>query len=158
MNKAEFREYLKNEAFNFVNRRYNEWNRENPNDKWTEEQMAVVEKFVNGRDFDFGDLVNNIIDRMGNMVITERVIQVQRNRLLIFLSRLFDENHNNPEGTVWVISITSPLLGGKKSRKSRKSRKSKKIKKIKEIEEKKIIKTRKISINNIKIFSILFIR
>ena len=129
MNKAEFREYLKNEAFNFVNRRYDEWNRENPNNKWTVEQMAVVEKFAigHGPSLVGGDLVNNIIDGMGNMVITVQVIKFQKNRLLYFLGRIFDEHQNNPQETVSVIGRTGPrAIGGKKSKKYRKTRKSRK--------------------------------
>jgi hypothetical protein len=127
MNKADFSGYLKTEAFIFVNSRYDKWNKENPNNKWTEEQMAVVEKFVNGPSIDHGYLVKSIIDRIGNTVITVQVIEHLRNRFLNFLSRMFDEHHNNPEGTVFVISITSPIAGGgKKSKKYRKSRKTRK--------------------------------
>ena len=132
MNKADFSGYLKTEAFIFVNDRYDEWNRENPNNKWTVEQMAVVEKFAigHGPSLVGGDLVNNIIDGMGNMVITVQVIKFQKNRLLYFLRRMFDEHHNNPEGTVLVISLSTPrAIGGKKSKKYRKSRKSRKTRK-----------------------------
>ena len=138
MNKADFREYLKTEAFNFVNRRYDEWNRENPDNKWTVEQMADVEYLVNGRSIAFGDLVSNIIDSIGNMVITERVKEVQRNRLLYFLGRIFDEHQNNPQDTVLVISRTGPrAIGGKKSKKYRKSRKSRKTRKSKKSKKRK---------------------
>ena len=127
MNKADFSGYLKTEAFIFVNSRYDKWNKENPNNKWTEEQMAVVEKLVNGRSIAFGDLVSNIIESIGSMEITVQVIKFQKNRLLYFLGRIFDEHQNNPEDTVLVIGRISPrAIGGKKSKKYRKSRKTRK--------------------------------
>jgi hypothetical protein len=130
MNKADFSGYLKTEAFIFVNGRYDKWNKENPNNKWNEEQMAVVEYLVNGRSIAFGDLVSNIIESIGSMEITVQVIKFQKNRLLYFLGRIFDEHQNNPEDTVSVISRTGPrAIGGKKSKKYRKSRKTRKSRK-----------------------------
>jgi hypothetical protein len=61
------------------------------------------------------------------MEITVQVIKFQKNRLLYFLGRIFDEHQNNPQETVSVIGRTGPrAIGGKKSRKSRrrKTRKS----------------------------------
>jgi hypothetical protein len=133
MSKEDFRGYLKIIAFMFVNERYEKWDKENSENKWTEQQKESVNKFLFKSD-DSDDIVYHLIERIGNAKIIPKIILHKTERLLSFLAQIFDnnnENSNDPERIVKDIEIitTRACSGGKKSRKSKKSMKSKTIRK-----------------------------
>ena len=131
MSKEDFRGYLKIIAFMFVNERYEKWDKENSENKWTGQQKESVNNFFFDNSTGSNNVVNNLIEQIGNVKITKEVINVQTHKLIFFLQRIFNENTNNPEKTIEVIGRKTPSsYGGKKSRKSRKSKKSMKSKTI----------------------------
>jgi hypothetical protein len=121
MEQAGFREYLKTEAFNFVNIQYNEWNIANPNQRWNDAQMAVVEGFVTRS-------INNIVNSIRGWPLTQEARERQRHRLFARL-RSFFFNDNPEEIVADIREAGDGMIGGRKSKKSRKSRKSKKSRK-----------------------------
>ena len=138
MNSEQFRDHLKTQAFNYINRKYAEHNNRRPHDKWSRHQMDVVERYVNNE-------INNFIDERGNRFPINNASrdEMTRNFLMMDIENvIFDPDyHDNPDDITYNLytqlarGIKSKTL--KKSKKSRKSRKSKKSKKSKTIRKRK---------------------
>ena len=143
MNSEQFRDHLKTQTFNYINRKYTEHNARRPDDKWSRQQMNVVERYVNNE-------INNFIHERGNRFPINNATrdEMTRNFLMRDIENvIFDPDYNdNPDDITYNLytQLAEGIkLNGRKSKKSRKSRTSKKSRKSRKSRKTKKSKKRK---------------